>query len=113
MALPGDVTDTTWAPGAARSGLATPWGAGPRDEKFGTASSVSGTVPASSMAPTVTTHGSSAGFEMVPAFGPWFPAATTTTIPEFHAFSTAKFRGSCCQDWVESVPSDRLRTVML
>src|SRR4051812_14954415 len=88
-ALPGDDTDTTWAPGAARSGLARPSWVGPRPEKSGTTSSVMATVPRSSTAPTVTTQGSSAGFEMVPGAGPRLLAETTTTIPAAHAFSTA------------------------
>jgi len=47
------------------------------------------------MAPTVITRGSLAGALMVAyplvfieLLRPWFPAATTTTIPAFQAFST-------------------------
>jgi hypothetical protein len=90
IALPGARSDTRWPPGATTSGLASPSAAvGPRLEKLGNWSSPRPRVPWSSIAPTVMTQGSSPGLEMVPALGPRLLAATTTTIPESHAFSTA------------------------
>jgi len=52
-------------------------------------SSLRFTVARSSMAPTVTTNGSSPGLVMVPAPGPRLEAETTTTRPDCHARSTA------------------------
>ena len=90
IALPGARRDTMWAPGATRSGFAQPSVAvGPRELKVGSRSSATFAVPRSSTAPTVTTHGSSPGFEIVCRFGPRLLAATTTTMPLCHARSTA------------------------
>src|SRR5688572_7343188 len=66
ISLPGALKETMWPPGAAMSGFARPSAAvGPRDEKPGRLSSESGTVPRSSVAPTVITYGSSPGLEIV------------------------------------------------
>jgi hypothetical protein len=46
-------------------------------------------VPRSSVAPTVITHGSSAGLVMVLGAGPLLLAATTTVMPAAQARSTA------------------------
>src|SRR5436309_9364531 len=71
MAAPGAASDTMCAPGATTSGFASPsLAVGPRPEKFGRTSSFRLVVPLSSIAPTVTTNGSLAGSEMVPAAGP-------------------------------------------
>src|SRR5205814_1409796 len=75
-------------PGATRSGLAIPSTVVPYDEKAATASSAILAVPLSSVAPTVIRNGSLAG-EVMPAFGPALPAATTTTMPWSHASSAA------------------------
>ena len=89
MVLPGARREITWAPGAATSGLASPWAVGPRPEKSGSWSSPTAAVPRSSVAPTVTTQGSSAGLVMVPGSGPSLLAATTTVMPADQARSTA------------------------
>ncbi len=87
--LLGARSDVTCAPGATTSGFAMPADVGPREEKSGVWSSPRPTVPRSSTAPTVTTHGSSPGLAIVPGAGPVFAAATTTTMPAAQARSTA------------------------
>ena len=90
IADPGAFNEITCAPGATRSGLASPSAAvGPWALKFGSSSSPRPLVPRSSIAPTVTTYGSSPGLVIVPGAGPRFDAATTTTSPDDHACSTA------------------------
>src|SRR5258708_3854780 len=95
MVDPGDRTDRTDLPGAITSGLASPSAAvGPTPEKEARVSSLLLTVVWSSAEPAVMTRGSSPGLEIDPGAVPWFPAAATTTIPEFHTRSMAKSRGS-------------------
>src|SRR3954451_10011555 len=90
MVDPGAASETRCAPGASRSGLASPSAAvGPCELNAGIESSLRRTVPLSKLAPTVMTKGSSPGLEMVAAPGPRFDAATTTVTPDFHACSTA------------------------
>ena len=89
MVLPGSRTDTRVTPGATRSGLACPSWVGPRLEKGMITSSDLSSVALPSIAPTVTTKGSSPGLLTVPASGPRFPAAVTTSTPELQTCSTA------------------------
>src|SRR2546423_12655551 len=95
MVGPGDRTDRTDLPGASTSGLANPSAVvGPTAENEARVSSLLFEVVWSSAAPAVMTRGSSPGLEIDPGAVPWFPAAVTTTMPEFHTRSTAKSRGS-------------------
>ena len=64
----------------------------PQDENHASVSSVSVTVPASSVEPTVMTYGSMPGDSTLPL--PWLPAAATTVMPFFHATSTPAANGS-------------------
>src|SRR4051795_7553061 len=89
IAAPGAASETMCPPGATTSVFAKPSAAvGPRPVKFGRTSSFSPLVPLSSIAPTVTTNGASAGLLIVPADGPRLEAATLTTTPACQAFST-------------------------
>ena len=72
---PPGIAESTAAPGATRSGLARPSGAGPRLEN-------SVTRRCRSTAPTVSTSGYGAGASAIePHDGPVFPAAATTRMP--------------------------------
>ena len=102
----------TERPDAIRSGLKTPRTVGPTLLKLGTESSVGITVPLSSSVPTVTTRGSSPGEVIVPFAGPELPAETTTTMPAFQAFSTARSSGSSAGAAVGTALSERLSTRM-
>ena len=64
--LPTEAVLTTCAPGATRSGLATPCGAGPCEDQSATLSSRCLLVPFSSRPPTVSSSGSLPGLAMLP-----------------------------------------------
>ena len=85
---------------------------GPTLEKEGTLQFAGFVLPPSSMALTVMASGSSPGDRMVPLNGPALPAETTTTMPAFHAASTAWSSGSALVGPVGCAPSDRLMTSM-
>ena len=68
-------------------------------------------VPAvASVAPTVTTHGSSPGEVTEPA--PSLPADVTTVMPDAHAASTAPESGFARYGRLTSAPNERFSTPM-
>jgi hypothetical protein len=64
-------------------------------------------------APTVITYGTLPGTPMVIGVGPRLPAATTTTMPAFHAAMTAWLSGSSQYAEVGGALRERFMTRML
>src|SRR3954447_24234683 len=111
--LSGASADTRPAPGASTSGLRTPSWVRPWLDQGARMSSYRVKVFRSSSAPTVRAHGSFAGEKVTPSFvSASLPAAATTTIPAFHACSTAASSGSVLYDSAAAEDSDRLITRM-
>jgi hypothetical protein len=91
----GAIVETMCEPGATTSGFANPSWVVPRLDQLSSASSSVFFVPMSSTAPTVITNGSFPGaYERASELAPSLPDAVTTTMPLFHAASTAASSGS-------------------